>query len=132
MILMTSDYMKRLNSEIPDDLSLQHEHTLLWLLAEQSMLLTLSSLAALSAAQCGATTFSVDLGNTYCPNARKQESIKTADECMKTCCTEGDDKCTTWPWCEPGAACASGFNAQPGALSRGSDLDVWHTPRFDP
>ena len=89
------------------------------------MLLTLSTLAALSAAQCGARTFSVDLGNTYCPNVRKQaESIKTADDCMKTCCTQGDDKCTTWQWCEPGAACASGFNAQPGALSRGSDLDV--------
>ena len=96
------------------------------------MLLTLSTLAALSAAQCGATTFSVDLGNTYCPNVRKQESIKTADDCMKTCCTQGDDKCTTWQWCEPGAACASGFNAQPGALSRGSDLDVRHTPRFHP
>ena len=72
---------------------------------------------------CASTTFSLDLGNTHCPQLKKTHGL-SADECMQSCCGEGD-ACETWQWCEAGKACALGFWAQPGALSVGNDLAGW-------
>ena len=77
-----------------------------------------------ASAQCDASTFSLDLGNTHCPRLWPQPHAATADACMKTCCAAGD-ACETWQWCESGRPCAQGFWPQPGSLSINHDLAGW-------
>lgn len=77
-----------------------------------------------AAAQCGAQTFPVDLGNTHCHSSAKVVAATSKDQCQAACCQQGDT-CDTWQWCEAGGACAKGFWPQSGALGRGGDLDGW-------
>ena len=74
--------------------------------------------------QCSVQSFPLDLGNTHCPTAAKDDAVKSAAECRQACCAAGDG-CDTYQWCEAGAACADGFWVQPGALARGGDIDGW-------
>ena len=90
-----------------------------------SILLLAASASGATSPQCDAHTFSADLGNTHCPNLVKHESSTSPAECAAACCAAGDDACTTYQWCAPGASCEDGFWAQPGALSAGSDLPGW-------
>lgn len=72
---------------------------------------------------CDASNFSLDLGNTRCPDLNPNTAAQSPDECMKECC--GTPNCETWQWCAPGLPCDSGFWAEAGALSAGGDLDGW-------
>ncbi len=73
---------------------------------------------------CDATNFTLDLGNTHCPELDPAGDAKSPDECMKACCAAADS-CETWQWCAAGEACESGYWFEAGALSAGGDLDGW-------
>ena len=79
--------------------------------------------AATFSRACDAKTFSRDLGNVHCTSARRVKAA-TAQECAQACCSAGE-ACQTYQWCEEGRPCADGFDAQPGALSRGNDISGW-------
>jgi sialate O-acetylesterase len=71
-------------------------------------------------AQCNASTFSVDLGNTHCAGLMQpRTAINSPDHCAQACCQSSG--CQTWQWCAPGTACASRFYFEPGALDAGHD-----------
>ena len=73
---------------------------------------------------CDASNFTLDLGDTHCPElSPSSTAAATADECMKACCAT--DGCETYQYCAEGESCGHGYWFEAGALSAGGDLDGW-------
>lgn len=56
---------------------------------------------------CNASTFSLDLGNTYCPRLDFSNATSPTT-CAQACCSKGLG-CEMWQYCPAGSTCAEGF-----------------------